>query len=51
MSTGFLAVDSGGSGLRAVVGAVGDGGHAGDCGHGPLGRRVSRDPEIGRAHV
>ncbi|WP_282084104.1 N-acetylglucosamine kinase [Streptomyces tendae] len=39
MSTGFLAVDSGGSGLRAVVGAVGPGG-----GHGPLGRRVSREP-------
>lgn len=50
MSTGFLAVDSGGSGLRAVVGAVGDGGHAGDCGHGPLGRRVSRDPVRTGAH-
>ncbi|MFE0413558.1 N-acetylglucosamine kinase [Streptomyces tendae] len=48
MSTGFLAVDSGGSGLRAVVGAVGPGGGHGDGGHrgghGPLGRRVSRDP-------
>lgn len=51
MSTGFLAVDSGGSGLRAVVGAVGDGGHAGDCGHGPLGRRVSRDPGIDPGHL
>ncbi|MFF0678353.1 N-acetylglucosamine kinase [Streptomyces tendae] len=40
MSAGFLAVDSGGSGLRAVVGAVGPGGG----GHGPLGRRVSREP-------
>ncbi|MFD5648037.1 N-acetylglucosamine kinase [Streptomyces sp. NPDC127039] len=40
MSTGFLAVDSGGSGLRVVVGAVGDSGR----GHGPLGRRVSREP-------
>ncbi|MFD7059112.1 N-acetylglucosamine kinase [Streptomyces sp. NPDC059906] len=40
MSTGFLAVDSGGSGLRVVVGAVGDSGG----GHGPLGRRVSREP-------
>ncbi|MFD8431292.1 MULTISPECIES: N-acetylglucosamine kinase [Streptomyces] len=35
---GFLAVDSGGSGLRVVVGTVG-----GD-GPGPLGRRVSREP-------
>ncbi|MFE5260829.1 N-acetylglucosamine kinase [Streptomyces coelicoflavus] len=34
---GFLAVDSGGSGLRVVVGTVG-----GDAG--PLGRRVSREP-------
>ncbi|MFF0536316.1 N-acetylglucosamine kinase [Streptomyces coelicoflavus] len=34
---GFLAVDSGGSGLRVVVGTVG-----GDPG--PLGRRVSREP-------
>ncbi|WP_030864807.1 N-acetylglucosamine kinase [Streptomyces violaceoruber] len=50
MSTGFLAVDSGGSGLRAVVGAVGDGGHGGDCGHGPLGRRVTRDPVRTGAH-
>ncbi|MGX1515542.1 N-acetylglucosamine kinase [Streptomyces collinus] len=40
MSAGFLAVDSGGSGLRAVVGTVGPGGG----GHGPLGRRVSREP-------
>ncbi|AXL87221.1 ATPase [Streptomyces sp. CB09001] len=40
MSTGFLAVDSGGSGLRVVVGAVGDRGG----GPGPLGRRVSREP-------
>ncbi|MEU8733844.1 hypothetical protein AB0C68_31305, partial [Streptomyces tendae] len=52
MSTGFLAVDSGGSGLRAVVGAVGPGGGHGHDGpgggagggHGPLGRRVSREP-------
>ncbi|MFK4541342.1 N-acetylglucosamine kinase-like BadF-type ATPase [Streptomyces tendae] len=48
MTTGFLAVDSGGSGLRAVVGAVGPGGGHGDgghrSGHGPLARRVSRDP-------
>ncbi|MFF9497520.1 N-acetylglucosamine kinase [Streptomyces flaveolus] len=35
---GFLAVDSGGSGLRAVVGTVGEGGR------GPLGRRASREP-------
>ncbi|MFJ4273180.1 N-acetylglucosamine kinase [Streptomyces coelicoflavus] len=34
---GFLAVDSGGSGLRVVVGTVGGG-------PGPLGRRVSREP-------
>ncbi|MET9356955.1 BadF/BadG/BcrA/BcrD ATPase family protein [Streptomyces sp. NPDC006617] len=40
MSTGFLAVDSGGSGLRVVVGAVGDSGGV----RGPLGRRVSREP-------
>ncbi|MFC8564747.1 N-acetylglucosamine kinase [Streptomyces sp. NPDC057245] len=38
MSTGFLAVDSGGSGLRVVVGTAGDGGR------GPLGRRVSSEP-------
>ncbi|MFH8444400.1 N-acetylglucosamine kinase [Streptomyces sp. NPDC018026] len=45
MSTGFLAVDSGGSGLRVVVGAVGDSGGSGrGGGHGPLGRRVSREP-------
>ncbi|WP_159324584.1 N-acetylglucosamine kinase [Streptomyces tendae] len=50
MSAGFLAVDSGGSGLRAVVGAVGPGGGGpgggghGGGGHGPLGRRVSREP-------
>ncbi|GAA2588627.1 N-acetylglucosamine kinase [Streptomyces lienomycini] len=38
MSTGFLAVDSGGSGLRAVVGTTdGDG-------HGPLARRDSPEP-------
>ncbi|MEU4984963.1 BadF/BadG/BcrA/BcrD ATPase family protein [Streptomyces sp. NPDC021969] len=40
MSPGFLAVDSGGSGLRVVVGAVGDSGGV----RGPLGRRVSREP-------
>ncbi|MFE5600954.1 N-acetylglucosamine kinase [Streptomyces coelicoflavus] len=34
---GFLAVDSGGSGLRVVVGTIGD-----DAG--PPGRRVSREP-------
>ncbi|MEU5142858.1 BadF/BadG/BcrA/BcrD ATPase family protein [Streptomyces sp. NPDC021139] len=39
MSTGFLAVDSGGSGLRVAVGDCGGGG-----GQGPLGRRVSREP-------
>ncbi|WP_217169502.1 BadF/BadG/BcrA/BcrD ATPase family protein [Streptomyces sp. AC512_CC834] len=38
MSTGFLAVDSGGSGLRVVVGT------AGDDGPGPLGRRASSEP-------
>lgn len=38
MSGGFLAVDSGGSGLRAVVGTAGDGGR------GPLGRRASGEP-------
>ncbi|MZD54939.1 ATPase, partial [Streptomyces sp. SID5606] len=36
--SGFLAVDSGGSGLRVVVGA------AGAEGRGPLGRRASREP-------
>ncbi|MFJ8808296.1 N-acetylglucosamine kinase [Streptomyces sp. NPDC102490] len=40
MSTGFLAVDSGGSGLRVAVGALGADGN----GPGPLGRRVSREP-------
>ncbi|MFI1755335.1 N-acetylglucosamine kinase [Streptomyces sp. NPDC020571] len=40
MRTGFLAVDSGGSGLRVAVGALGEDGG----GHGPLGRRVSREP-------
>ncbi|MET9773283.1 BadF/BadG/BcrA/BcrD ATPase family protein [Streptomyces sp. NPDC006367] len=35
---GFLAVDSGGSGLRVVVGTAGEGGR------GPLGRRASREP-------
>ncbi|CAM5708947.1 hypothetical protein SVIOM342S_10028 [Streptomyces violaceorubidus] len=48
MSAGFLAVDSGGSGLRVVVGAVdaGGGGGAGGSGggHGALGRRVSGEP-------
>ncbi|MFC7894289.1 N-acetylglucosamine kinase [Streptomyces sp. NPDC057381] len=40
MSTGFLAVDSGGSGLRVVLGTAGDGGE------GPrvTGRRASREP-------
>ncbi|MEU0475077.1 N-acetylglucosamine kinase [Streptomyces olivaceus] len=38
MSAGFLAVDSGGSGLRVVVGTAGEGGR------GPLGRRVSGEP-------
>ncbi|MFD4256856.1 N-acetylglucosamine kinase [Streptomyces sp. NPDC058534] len=38
MSGGFLAVDSGGSGLRVVVGT------AGDDGRGPLGHRASREP-------
>ncbi|MFE1025126.1 N-acetylglucosamine kinase [Streptomyces sp. NPDC058818] len=44
MSGGFLAVDSGGSGLRVVVGTAGDG--AGGDGGGPdgLGRRASREP-------
>ncbi|MFB7084990.1 N-acetylglucosamine kinase [Streptomyces sp. NPDC056296] len=44
MSGGFLAVDSGGSGLRVVVGTTGDG--AGGDGGGPngLGRRASREP-------
>jgi N-acetylglucosamine kinase-like BadF-type ATPase len=42
VSTGFLAVDSGGSGLRVTVGDCGGGGGGG--GHGPLGRRVSREP-------
>ncbi|MFA3873296.1 N-acetylglucosamine kinase [Streptomyces sp. MMCC 100] len=37
-SVGFLAVDSGGSGLRVVVGSVGA------DGPGPLGRRVSGEP-------
>ncbi|AQS70955.1 N-acetylglucosamine kinase [Streptomyces pactum] len=41
MSGGFLAVDSGGSGLRVVVGAAGD--DAGG-GSGGLGRRASREP-------
>ncbi|MEV4045874.1 N-acetylglucosamine kinase-like BadF-type ATPase [Streptomyces sp. SAI-195] len=41
MSTGFLAVDSGGSGLRVAVGDCGGGGRGG---HGPLGRRVSGEP-------
>lgn len=36
--SGFLAVDSGGSGLRVVMGT------AGDDGHSPLGRRASREP-------
>jgi N-acetylglucosamine kinase-like BadF-type ATPase len=40
VSTGFLAVDSGGSGLRVAVGALGADGN----GPGPLGRRVSREP-------
>ncbi|PPS74640.1 hypothetical protein BZZ08_06829 [Streptomyces sp. MH60] len=40
MRTGFLAVDSGGSGLRVAAGALGEDGG----GHGPLGRRVSREP-------
>ncbi|MGC0381099.1 N-acetylglucosamine kinase [Streptomyces sp. SAI-129] len=44
MSTGFLAVDSGGSGLRVAVGDCGGGGGGGRGGHGPLGRRVSREP-------
>ncbi|MFC9059821.1 N-acetylglucosamine kinase [Streptomyces sp. NPDC057074] len=38
MSGGFLAVDSGGSGLRVVVGT------AGADGRGPLGHRASREP-------
>ncbi|MFG2326007.1 N-acetylglucosamine kinase [Streptomyces sp. NPDC048568] len=38
MSGGFLAVDSGGSGLRVVVGT------AGTDGRGPLGHRASREP-------
>ncbi|MFD0052122.1 N-acetylglucosamine kinase [Streptomyces sp. NPDC127168] len=38
MSGGFLAVDSGGSGLRLVVGT------AGADGRGPLGHRASREP-------
>ncbi|MFG2681410.1 hypothetical protein [Streptomyces sp. NPDC048392] len=38
MSTGFLAVDSGGSGLRVVVGTVGD------DGHGTLVRRLPGTP-------
>ncbi|MDT0610564.1 N-acetylglucosamine kinase [Streptomyces lancefieldiae] len=38
MSVGFLAVDSGGSGLRVVMGT------AGDDGRGRLGRRASREP-------
>ncbi|MEU9218790.1 BadF/BadG/BcrA/BcrD ATPase family protein [Streptomyces sp. NPDC048376] len=42
MSTGFLAVDSGGSGLRVAVGDCAGGGGRG--GHGPLGRRVSGEP-------
>ncbi|MFJ8192633.1 N-acetylglucosamine kinase [Streptomyces sp. NPDC096094] len=40
MSGGFLAVDSGGSGLRVVVGTAGGDGHGPDG----LGRRVSREP-------
>ncbi|MFD8201031.1 N-acetylglucosamine kinase [Streptomyces sp. NPDC059701] len=40
--SGFLAVDSGGSGLRVVVGAAG--------GRGPLGRRASREPVRTGAH-
>ncbi|MGX1122191.1 N-acetylglucosamine kinase-like BadF-type ATPase [Streptomyces ambofaciens] len=46
MSTGFLAVDSGGSGLRVAVGDCGGGGSGGGGrgGHGPLGRRVSGEP-------
>lgn len=46
MSTGFLAVDSGGSGLRVAVGDCGGGGSGsgGRGGHGPLGRRVSGEP-------
>ncbi|MGC9438117.1 N-acetylglucosamine kinase [Streptomyces sp. WG5] len=40
MSGGFLAVDSGGSGLRVVVGAAGGGGRGPDG----LGRRASREP-------
>ncbi|MEU1870415.1 MULTISPECIES: BadF/BadG/BcrA/BcrD ATPase family protein [unclassified Streptomyces] len=44
MSIGFLAVDSGGSGLRVAVGDCGGGGGGGRGGHGPLGRRVSGEP-------
>ncbi|MEU1043793.1 BadF/BadG/BcrA/BcrD ATPase family protein [Streptomyces sp. NPDC005897] len=47
MSTGFLAVDSGGSGLRVAVGDCEGGGRDGGGrggGRGPLGRRVSREP-------
>ncbi|MGW8066062.1 N-acetylglucosamine kinase [Streptomyces ziwulingensis] len=40
MSGGYLAVDSGGSGLRVVVGRAGDGGGGPDG----LGRRTSREP-------
>jgi N-acetylglucosamine kinase-like BadF-type ATPase len=40
VSGGFLAVDSGGSGLRIAVGTAGGGGHGPDG----LGRRASREP-------
>ncbi|MFE5393554.1 N-acetylglucosamine kinase [Streptomyces sp. NPDC056568] len=43
MSGGFLAVDSGGSGLRVVVGRARDGGDGGDGAEG-LARRSSREP-------
>ncbi|WND39011.1 BadF/BadG/BcrA/BcrD ATPase family protein [Streptomyces sp. BB1-1-1] len=44
MSGGFLAVDSGGSGLRVVVGTAGEGAGGDGGGPGGLGRRTSREP-------